>query len=815
MAQVRVGRRFGLVTVTVCSLAITLASLGFGPTPVAAAEETLTFTGSLSSSGTNWQTHAFKVTEVSTISVSLDWNDAGADFNLGLQDPSGTWVKWASSTSTRPETISWPDAVTGTWKIGVKARSGSASYTASVTHGASGTDPVTTDTSTSTFTGSLSTSGTTWRTHAFAVGGSGTIDVVLDWDDAAANLNVGLQNPSGTWVKWASSTSTKPERISYPDGTAGTWKIGVQIKSGSAAYTATVTYPGSSTAAPAYVQTVGGSGRAEMYPSGVDVARPSRGAPGSQAGWVFIADTGNDRVAAYGADATLLWQSGFRGRGDGRFSEPRDVAYLNGEVYVADTGNNRVQVLDAATGAWKATWPTFFGAVMGVTTGKDTAGQWKVVVADGKNSRMSVHTPDDSARVYFGTFGKGDGQLNEPRDGAFDRAGNVYVADFRNHRVAKFTGAYTWAGSWGSLGGEPGQFRGPYGIEVDDADGVYVADANNQRIQKFTTAGAYVSSWGTIGSGTGELRQLRNVAVGAGTSPDVFAVDLWGYKVEQWGQGGVHKRTFAGDPPPTGLFNKPWGLSVGGGNVYVADTVHHRIQRFDLAGGYQMNWGDRGWAPNLNGLNWPRGVAYDPARDVVWVADTKNWRVTEFTTGGVPTGVTYGKLGSGDGGLNWPGAVAPVGAGVVIADTYNHRVVRWDPAAGTLWTATGFNYPKDVKVDAKTGTVYVADALNKRIVTLRLSDGALLGSFGGTVLHRVEGVAIASDGDIWATDTSYNRLVEFDASGTFKQAYGGKGSDHGRFWEPTNLHLRPNGTNGDLLYVADTYNDRVEVFEVR
>ncbi len=300
--------------------------------------------------------------------------------------------------------------------------------------------------------------------------------------------------------------------------------------------------------------------------------------------------------------------------------------------------------------------------------------------------------------------------------------------------------------------------------------------------------------------------------MGGGANPDVFAVDLWGYKAEQWGQGGAHKRTFAGQAPPLGRFNKPYGLALGGGKVYVADTVHHRIQRFSGGGLFESSFGDRGWAPNLNGLNWPRGVAYDAARNMVWVADTKNWRVTEFTSAGAPTGVTYGKLGAGDGGLNWPSTIAPVGNGVVIADTYNHRIVRWDPDTGTRWTATGFKYPKDVKVHGSS--VYVADALNRRIVTLRLSDGARLSAFGAGVLHRVEGVVVASDGDVWVTDTAANRLVEFSPSGAVKQTFGSKGAAHGQFWEPTNLQLRRDST-GDLLYVADTFNDRIEVFRIQ
>ncbi len=197
------------------------------------------------------------------------------------------------------------------------------------------------------------------------------------------------------------------------------------------------------------------------------------------------------------------------------------------------------------------------------------------------------------------------------------------------------------------------------------------------------------------------------------------------------------------------------------------------------------------------------------------MADTKNWRVTEFNVDGTPTGVTYGKLGSGDGQLNWPSKVAATGKGVVIADTQNNRIVRWDPDTGTRWTATGFAYPKDVKVEGEV--VYVADSLNKRIVLLRLSDGAVLQTISGSQIHRVEGIAVASDGDLWAADTSHNRLLEIAPDGTVKQVYGGGGSAHGQFNEPTNIRIKRSTAAGtpDRLYVADTNNDRIEVFEIR
>jgi DNA-binding beta-propeller fold protein YncE len=79
---------------------------------------------------------------------------------------------------------------------------------------------------------------------------------------------------------------------------------------------------------------------------------------------------------------------------------------------------------------------------------------------------------------------------------------------------------------------------------------------------------------------------------------------------------------------PAGHFKHPWGVAVdGGGNVYVADTDNHRIQKFDSNGNFITKWGSRGLG---NGeFRSPSGVAVD-AQGFVYVADTGNNRIQKF-----------------------------------------------------------------------------------------------------------------------------------------------------------------------------------------
>jgi DNA-binding beta-propeller fold protein YncE len=668
---------------------------------------------------------------------------------------------------------------------------------------------VTAGATTQTFPGTVDAAGVSWRAHTFDVTQAGTINASLDWDEPKANLNLFLYDPSGQLVASAASATAKPETLTWPTTTTGLWKLGVKAKTGAAAYMLSVDYPGpAAVLIPAYVRTIGGPGHAEMYPSGVDV---------DASGNVYVADTGDDEIQAYAPTGAWLWTvGGAQGAGLGKFINPRDVAYLNGKVYVADTGNARVQVLDAATGAPLSIWSASVGTIMGVSAGVDGAGSPIVLVSQSLPvSTVKVFTPAGVLVRSVGTGpGAGDGMLNEERDAATDSLGNIYVADYRNQRVAKFDPTGAWLGSWGTRGTGPGQFRLPYGVDVDIQDRVYVADANNDRIQEFSSGGTFLGIFGTSGTGSGQFQMLRRVAVGAGASPDVYAADLWQFKIERFAQDGTYEMTLGGVSPPDGLFNEAYGMDADAVSTFVIDTTNQRAQRFSSTSpyAYELAWGARGWGEGNPGFNWARDIAIDAADNTVWVADTKNSRLTEFTRGGSATGRTFGGYGSAIGQLNYPYAVDSYGGDLIVADSKNNRIQRWNPAGpSVVWTATGFNFPRDVYVFGDV--VYVADTRNHRVVRLAVGDGSVIGSFGTSQLHNPEGVAVEPSGDVWVADTDWNRLVEFASDGTYLQRFGSGGGAHGQFSWPAHLEIVGTQTTVYLL-VADVENDRIEVFRV-
>ncbi len=207
---------------------VTFTALQSSAPTHAAAPTTHTFTGALDVGGDSWDLHQFHVTAGDTIDVVLDWDDPAADLNLFLRDPDGTGVATAFGGFTKPETISYVADVTGTWKIGIKARAGATPYSAAVA--------VTTPTLP--YSGAVDAAGNSWVTFDVALDDGDRIDAVLDWTTTSsggeADLNLFLRDPSGVAVAKAVGGFTKPEVVGYDVTVPGTYVLGVKAKRGAA-----------------------------------------------------------------------------------------------------------------------------------------------------------------------------------------------------------------------------------------------------------------------------------------------------------------------------------------------------------------------------------------------------------------------------------------------------------------------------------------------------------------------------------------------------------------------------------------------------
>ena len=476
-----------------------------------------------------------------------------------------------------------------------------------------------------------------------------------------------------------------------------------------------------------------------------------RGVAVDSAGNLYIADSFNDRIrkvdASTGNISTIAGTGTFGFSGDGGAATSAQLYFPKGvavdgasNIYIVDTANRRIRKVNASNGnisTIAGSGTSGFGGDGGAATsamfenpsGVAVDGDGNFYIADTNNRRIrKVDASNGNISTIAGSAIaglSGDGgaatsaTLNNPRGVAADGTGNFYIADTDNHRILKVDASTgnisTIAGSLTSgFGGDGGAatsatLNNPRGVAVDGAGNLYIADAANHRIRK-------------VDASTGNI----STVAGSGTS----------------GFGGD------GGAATSATLNNPRGVAVdGAGNLYIADAANHRIRKVDastgnistVAGSGTSGFGGDGGPAASAQVNSPRGVAVDGAGNL-YIADTLNHRIrkVDASTGNILTVAGTGTSGfSGDGGpasaarLTSPFGVAVDGAGnLYIADTLNLRIRKVD-ASGTISTIAGtgtFGFsgdggppalarlyrPRGVTVDG-AGNLYIADTENHRI----------------------------------------------------------------------------------------------------
>lgn len=309
-------------------------------------------------------------------------------------------------------------------------------------------------------------------------------------------------------------------------------------------------------------------------------------------------------------------------------------------------------------------------------------------------------------------------------------------------------------------------FNRPMGVAVDKDGNVFVADTMNHRIRKIDTRGVIttVAGNGLTGEGLGRF----------------------------WGDGGAATKA---------ALNTPMGVAVDdNGNVFVADTMNHRIRKIDARGVITTvaGNGQRGDAGDVAGatiaqLDTPTDVAVDRLGNLL-IADSQNHRIRRVNGRSNITGIAgIARRGyAGDGG---PANVArfslPLGVGldsldnIYIADTRNHRVRQMDVHAiirvrsnktlktGIINTIAGnglaghsgdggsalqasLNAPHDVAVDSK-GNVYIADTDN-RCIRRVAPNGVITTVVGIGALVEPTHLAVDRSGNLYISDRLGGRI---------------------------------------------------------
>lgn len=565
---------------------------------------------------------------------------------------------------------------------------------------------------------------------------------------------------------------------------------------------------------------------------------------------VYISDKDFNRVLVFGniiqngqSAMSVMGQSSFMtssaALSQNSMASPSGIATDdNGWVYVADTNNNRIMIWTApvsgngqsANLVLGQTW--FYSNSEGISSTSlnhpqdvATDGGGNVLVADSNNHRVMVWTSPvlvsgQAANVVAGqsTFTsntKGTSSTKFSLPGALSSAGGLtMIADIQNNRVMAYSSPIFNNGQAASLvlgqlnivDGTPDFYgntmnnpqnkgvNGPSGLAIDSIHNkLYVADTNNNRVLVYSLNAAndlddsyadYVI--GQQGFSTTHANQNGNASASTLNAPTALFYDQVNQRlyISDTGNNRVliytnditinnqpanyvlGQQNFTSTSPSATSWGlaSPEGVSVNTSNnsVAVSDRDNNRVLIWSSAPSSQGQSANRvlgqhnftasGFGTTASAMRSPRGVGFDSNKGYLYVADTDNNRVLVWTSGILDN--------------NQP-------ANYVLGQT------NFTSSTPQSLSAQALRRPFGVYVGHSSSVVYVADNGNNRGLVYKQNIGAngqaadlvigqsnFTSSAPKTTQKGVSALsAIVSEnsrGKVYVADTGNNRVLTFD-----------------------------------------------------
>lgn len=279
----------------------------------------------------------------------------------------------------------------------------------------------------------------------------------------------------------------------------------------------------------------------------------------------------------------------------------------------------------------------------------------------------------------FGSFGTGDDQLSHPR-GVAVWQGLVLVTDQDSDRICVHRlsdGGFVR--SFGQAASPDASLRDPTGIAVSDVDGLaFVTESPYQGVHRVSVwwleDGSLVHRWGSTGSGDGQFNDPRGIAVSCGAGRLVYVADSRNHRIQVFGVDGRFVRSFGFLGSGPAQLNYPFGICLDDELLYVTEFCNHRMSVLSAADGSFVRHIGLGEGLSDGQLDCPAGIAVGAG----WVAvsEAGNDRVSVFDSVDGLFLYRWGSEGRGNNQLHNPCMMCwSESHGVLVADTYNHRVL--------------------------------------------------------------------------------------------------------------------------------------------
>jgi DNA-binding beta-propeller fold protein YncE/tetratricopeptide (TPR) repeat protein len=342
---------------------------------------------------------------------------------------------------------------------------------------------------------------------------------------------------------------------------------------------------------------------------------------------------------------------------------------------------------------------------------------------------------------------------------------------------------------------------------------LYVADTGNSRIVVFDAEGKLLWAFSSDGSAPGQLDGPKGIAYG----PDgrLYVSNTGNSRVDVFNADGIYLYGFPAMKQDGVTKLNPAKISLSrSGDVLVSDPDKAVVHKYDRTGKL------------LKEIQAANNGAITDARGLIYLISTKEGRVREYSEAGEPI-ATFGTKGKGKMEFKSLRDLAADEAGILyFSDDENKKVVAINVESGE----TGPELPQAVLLDRFMVAGPVERQAVKADVFTVTYDGKIIawlpeakelalfdkgvkktlvkeGKQQGQV-RAPRGLTVDKKGLIYVADTGNDRVQIFNPDGTFNNQFGESGSSDGQFRQPSSVAVNAKGN----IYVADTKNKKIKAF---
>ena len=270
----------------------------------------------------------------------------------------------------------------------------------------------------------------------------------------------------------------------------------------------------------------------------------------------------------------------------------------------------------------------------------------------------------------------------------------------------------------------------------------------------------------------------------------ILECDHSGRVLRQFGSGGPG---FIDGPMELSAFNRPHGIHLQRDMLYVADSGNHAVRRIQLRSGdvETICGAGRPGEPTVGPVTDPRAIALDQPRDIalnsgaMYIATAGDNRIWAYDLGKREIRLLAGSgaLGVDDGKGAQATFAEPVGLASVqqvlyVCDGTGSAIRSINARSGQVTTLLGedawhfgqadgertsarLQQPQAIALDPDAPVLWIADAGNDALRSLRLGGGELATFELPQRLHAPSGLAVAGRA-VWIADTDAHAVLRLD-----------------------------------------------------